>query len=76
MAATTKTSMDRPIELLREEFESLPGMRLTLPQVARLLTLDPREAALVLERLEAEGLLLRDDGVAYRRSASMPPEYR
>jgi DNA-binding MarR family transcriptional regulator len=66
-----ETSMERPLDILRGEFESLPGLRLTLPQVARLLALDPGDAALVLDRLEAEGLLMRDHGVAYRRSAPL-----
>jgi DNA-binding IclR family transcriptional regulator len=63
--------MERPLDILRGEFESLPGLRLTLPQVARLLALDPGEAELLLGRLEAEGLLMRDHGVAYRRSAPL-----
>jgi DNA-binding IclR family transcriptional regulator len=63
--------MERPLDILRGEFESLPGLRLTLPQVARLLALDPGEAELLLDRLEAEGLLMRDHGVAYRRSAPL-----
>ena len=73
MGTTTiaETSMERPLDILREEFESLPGLRLTLPQVARLLALDPGDAALVLDRLEAEGLLIQDRGVAYRRSAPL-----
>lgn len=73
MAATTTTEspMDRPLDLLREQFDSLPGLRLTVPQVARLLELDRLDAALVLDRLEAEGLLLRDHGVVYRRSAPL-----
>jgi DNA-binding IclR family transcriptional regulator len=66
-----ETSMERPLDILRGEFESLPGLRLTLPQVARLLALDPGEAELLLGRLEAEGLLMRDHGVAYRRSAPL-----
>jgi hypothetical protein len=73
MTSTTlaERSLDRPIDMLREEFESLPGLRLTLPQVARLLALNRRDAALVLARLEAEGLLLHDGDVAYRRSAPL-----
>jgi hypothetical protein len=63
--------MDRPLDILREEFESLPGLRLTVPQVARLLAINSKDAALVLERLEAEGLLLRDGDIAYRRSAPL-----
>ena len=73
MAMTTiaATSMDRPLEQLREEYESLPGLRLTIPQVARLLAVDRTQAALVLDRLEAEGLLFHVSGGAYRRSAPL-----
>jgi DNA-binding IclR family transcriptional regulator len=73
MATTTivATSMERALDILRKEFESPPGLRLTLPQVERLLALDPGDAALLLDRLEEEGLLIRDDGVAYRRSAPL-----
>jgi len=59
------------LDMLRGEFESMPGLRLTLPQVARLLALDPEVAEVVIERLEAEGLLVRDGDVAYRRSAPL-----
>ena len=64
-------SADHSLERLREEYESLPGMRLTLPQVARLLAVDRAHAAQALEQLEAEGLLLRIAGGAYRRSAPL-----
>jgi hypothetical protein len=73
MAMTTiaESTMDRPLDLLREEFESMPGLRLTLPQVARLLAVNPEDAAHLLEQLEAEGLLLRDGEIAYRRSSPL-----
>ncbi|MGH9140521.1 MAG: hypothetical protein ACRD2I_05195 [Vicinamibacterales bacterium] len=62
---------DRDLARLREEFVSLPGMCLDLPQVARLVDVDKVCAAHLLEELEAEGLLVRSTRPIYRR-ASLP----
>jgi DNA-binding MarR family transcriptional regulator len=62
---------DRSLEKLREEYESLAGLRLTLSQVARLLDVDQQQAKRLLERLEMEGLLLEATGGIYRRSAPL-----
>jgi len=62
------TLADDAVHQLREEYESLPGMCLTLAQVARLLDIDVPRAADVVAELEAEGLLDGRDGV-YRRCA-------
>jgi DNA-binding IclR family transcriptional regulator len=59
------------LEKLREEYESLAGLRLTLSQVARLLDIDPDRAKPLLQRLEAEGLLLEGTGGIYRRSGPL-----
>ena len=64
-------SADRDLGTLREEYESLPGLRLTLPQVARLLDVDRTCAAHLLEQLETEGLLRRTAGGTYRRTAPL-----
>jgi hypothetical protein len=64
-------SADRSLEKLRDEYESLAGLRLTLPQVARLLDVDQVQARQLLERLETEGLLLEATGGIYRRSAPL-----
>ena len=61
----------RDLEHLREEFESLPGMRLTIAQAARLLDVDRQRAAILLERLAAEGLLVCGAGDLYRRIAPL-----
>ena len=53
---------------LREEFVSMPGLRLNVLQVARLLSVDRECAAYLLERLEAEGLLMRTGSGVYRHS--------
>ena len=64
-------SEDRALDKLRDEYESLAGLRLTLSQVARLLDVDQQEAKRLLARLEAEGLLLEGSGGVYRRSAPL-----
>lgn len=67
----TDTLADRPIDRLRDEYESMAGLRLTLPQVARLLDVDEERAALLLGQLEAEGLLFEAAGGTYRRAAPL-----
>ena len=56
---------------LRSEFLSLPGMCLTVEQVARLLDAPRGEALLVLLALEAEGLLVRSPNGSYRLASPM-----
>ena len=68
---TAAMSTDRDLARLREEYVSLPGMCLDLPQVARLVGVDRVCAAHLLEELEAEGLLVRSTGRVYRRA--LPP---
>jgi hypothetical protein len=64
------THADEAVDQLRDEYESLPGMCLTLAQVARLLDVDPAQAADVVAELEAEGLLDGRGGV-YRRCSPL-----
>jgi DNA-binding IclR family transcriptional regulator len=61
-------SADRLLENLREEYESLAGLRLTLNQVARLVGVDHECAADLLKQLEVEGLVSEAPGGIYRRS--------
>jgi Mn-dependent DtxR family transcriptional regulator len=68
---TADTLEDRSLDKLREEYESLAGLRLTLSQVARLLDVDQEQAKHLLERLQREGLLLEAAGGIYRRSAPL-----
>lgn len=68
---TAAASQDRSLDKLRDEYESLAGLCLTLPQVARLLDVDREQARHLLERLETEGLLLEAAGGIYRRSAPL-----
>jgi hypothetical protein len=62
------TFADDAVDQLREEYESLPGMCLTLAQVARLLDIEVARAADIVAELEAEGLLDGTGGVYRRRS--------
>jgi DNA-binding IclR family transcriptional regulator len=63
----TTLYVDGACESLREEFVSLPGLTLTLQQVARLLDVDRAAAVRVLNQLEAEGLLQHSADGMYRR---------
>jgi hypothetical protein len=62
---------EHALDLLREEYDSLPGMRLTLPQTARLLSVNRKRAAQVLKQLEGEGVLVEDPAGVYRRRAPL-----
>ncbi len=42
---------------IRAEYDEMPGMRLTVPQAARLFNLDPSRCARVLTTLVAHGAL-------------------
>jgi hypothetical protein len=56
MVTTTiaETTMERPLDHLRDEFESMRVCGSRCPQVARLLAVGPEDAALILAQLEAE----------------------
>ena len=66
MTITARTG-DPSLEYLRDEFEALAGLRLTLTQVARLLGVDRECAAGLLKQLETEGLVSEAPGGVYRR---------
>jgi hypothetical protein len=58
-----------PLPLLlsaKREFIEMPGLRLTAAQACRLWTLEPPLGAALLDRLVADGFLLRT-GDAFRR---------
>ncbi|HEY2151811.1 MAG TPA: helix-turn-helix domain-containing protein [Vicinamibacterales bacterium] len=63
----TTLHVDCACRNLREEFVSLPGLMLTLQQVARLLDVDRAAAMRVLTQLETEGLLQHSADGMYRR---------
>lgn len=49
---------DRQIQArIKAEYEEMPGLRLTLPQAARLFGLEPARCAQVLEWLLVEGVI-------------------
>ena len=62
-------SAERTIQQLRREFIALPGLCLSVRQVARMLSIDLESAKEALDRLELEGLLERTDAGTYRRVA-------
>ncbi len=61
-------------ERVRDEYAQMPGLRLTVPQAARLWTLRPDDTEAVLDALVASGELYRDATGQYalRRKASGP----
>lgn len=60
-------SFERDVQRLFDEFEALPGLTLTVPQVVRLLGVRERQAAKILAELEGEGFLVHSAGGVYRR---------
>jgi DNA-binding IclR family transcriptional regulator len=68
---TLVASVETDVIRLREEFVSMPGLRLSVVQVARLLGIERERAARLLEQLEAEGLLTRTINGSYRRSTPL-----
>ena len=64
-------SIEIDLARLRSEFLSLPGMCLTVEQVARLLDAPHGEALFVLSTLEAEGLLARSPNGVYRLASPL-----
>lgn len=54
---------------VRAEFMEMPGLKLTIPQAARLFHLDARRCALVLDQLVAHGVLAAVGGTFMRADA-------
>jgi hypothetical protein len=63
-----------PIDLdelrLRNEFLEMPGLTISVPQVARILGLRPDHAAAILETLASERFLTRTPTGSYRRACA------
>ena len=58
MTATVRVSQTTTLlGIIAAEFNEMPGMRLTMPQVCRLWSLSMQEAELVIGRLIARGCL-------------------
>ena len=61
--AVIAVATERPDDIcriVRQEYERMPRMRLTLPQFRRVWHLSEREGAYVLQALLAAGVLLSD----------------
>ena len=61
--AVIAVATERPDDIcriVREEFERMPRMRLTLPQFRRVWLLSEREGAYVAQTLLASGVLVTD----------------
>lgn len=65
-------ALSKPIDAdtlrIRHEFLAMPGMRLAVPQAARLLGVSPAHAAEMLHVLEEEGFLVHAPDGQYRRA--------
>jgi hypothetical protein len=59
--------IDTDLMNLRNEFMAMPGLCLTVPQTARLLSVPEAMACALLAALVAEGLLIRTCCGLYRR---------
>ena len=55
------------------EFDEMPGMRLTMPQVCRLWAITPPDAEAMVARLVERGLLTRDARGRVCRPADLQP---
>jgi len=64
------TRLDDIARMIEAEFDEMPGMRLTYPQVRRLWNLSDRECIFVLDHLCQLGHLARDSSGRYLRSRS------
>lgn len=63
---------DRLVQRMRAEFLEMPGLMLTLPQAARLWSLQASQAKAALGELVAGGFLVWDSRGMYRRRGACP----
>ena len=66
------SSLERLLHRARAEYREMPGLRLTLPQAARLWALDRKTCAVVLDLLLNAGFLARTADGFYVRSDAEP----
>jgi hypothetical protein len=64
---TIAASVEADLLRLRNEFLAMPGLCLTVPQAARLLSVGELDAHALLDLLVAEGLLVDVGNGIYRR---------
>ena len=62
--------MKRTIDRVRAEFEEMPGLRLTVPQIERLLGVEPSMCQPVLDSLVERGFLQVNADGTYSRLTS------
>jgi hypothetical protein len=68
------TAPQRPADLparIHAEYIEMPGLRLTIPQAARLWNVDPQRCQQVLDTLTHEGFLYRVRDSYIRRDGSV-----
>ena len=58
---------------LRNEFLEMPGLTISVPQVARILGLRSEHAAAILEALASEKFLTKTPTGSYQRACASPP---
>lgn len=58
---------DATLQRLRSEYLEMPGLKVTLPQAARLWGIGLRESEALLTELVDDGFLVRDVRGTYRR---------
>jgi hypothetical protein len=63
MAATAVATLppEDVLHMIRAEFEEMPGMRLSIPQIRRLWHLEEREGQEAIDTLVATGVLAHDE---------------
>ena len=66
-AAVVEADEPELVTRIQTEFREMPGLTLTLPQAARLFSLEPELCARVLRALVVEGLLVTD-GRSFNRA--------
>jgi DNA-binding IclR family transcriptional regulator len=59
-------TIEREYARLQGEFAAMPGLCLSVKQVARLLDVDLESAADILRQLEADGIVMRTGSGLYR----------
>jgi hypothetical protein len=64
---TRSMTRDQALKRIRSDYLELTGLKLTVPQAARLWSLEIDGAAILLEELVARGFLICSEGVYMRR---------
>ena len=70
---TIHAPVDADLLRLRGEFLSMPGLCLTVPQVARMLSIRNERARTLLDALVDERMLIHTVGGMYRRVPPLAP---